>query len=148
MEAVWCWWKRSLVTKLVVCYLLCCPLYAEVYNISESLPCETEPCTLIHLATLLSHNLNSNIILILSPEVHNLSLNLSVSNVTNFSIIGSSVDSQETVIACNETGLRFYHVQNVLISGITFHGCGENIIVNCITVENSACSIIDNFAQV
>ena len=140
MDAVWCWWKRNLMTKLIVCYLLCCPLYAEVYNISESLPCETEPCTLTHLATLPSHNLNSNITLILSPEVHNLSLNLSVSNVTNFSIIGSSIGSRETVIACNGTGLRFYHVQNVLISSITFQGCGENIVkqVNRITLEDSA----------
>lgn len=137
MEAVWYQWKRNLVTKVIVCYLLCCPIYAKVYNISESLPCEREPCTLIHLATLLSHDLNSNITIVLSPEVHNLSLNLSVSNVTNFSITG---ESQETVIACNGTGLRFHHIHNVLISGITFQGCGENIVkqVNRITVEDSA----------
>ena len=142
MEAMSYHWWRNLVSRLMVCCLLCCPLNAQVYNISESLPCVTEQCfTLTHLATELSQNFDSSITLAitLSPEIHNLQLSLTVSNVVNFSIIGSSVENQETVIVCNGTGLRLHHVQNVLISGITFQGCGENIMkhVDHLTIENS-----------
>ena len=131
MKAVsqWCHWKRYLMTKLIVCCLLCCPLSTQVFNISESLPCTMEPCfTLTNLVTQLSNNHNSNITITLSPEIHTLSVNLTLSNVTNFFIFGSSIESDGTVIACNGTRITFHHVQYVLISGITFQGCGENRI--------------------
>ena len=62
-----------------------------------------------------------------------------VSNVFNFSIIGSSVDYHKSVIVCNRTGLRFHHVQNVHISGIMFQGCEDNMMkhVDHLVIKNS-----------
>ena len=117
------------MTKVIVCCFLSCPISTQVFNVSESLPCTTEPCvTLTNLATQLSNNFNSNITITLSPEIHTLSVNLTLSNVTNFFIFSSAIESDGTVIDGNGTRITFHHVQYVLISDITFQGCGENRI--------------------
>ena len=143
MDEPRCHLKTSLVSKLIVCFLLYWPIYtvhSEVYSISESISCIMEPCfTLSHFVTHLSHELDSNTTLVLLSGTHSLPLNLSVSNVTHFSIVANSSVDQDTVIICNTTGLRFHHAYRVLISGITFQGCGENMVnqVAHFIIENS-----------
>ena len=123
---------NHLFTSITVLSIFCShSVWCQVYNISEISSCMSEPClSLTDFSTHLESYLYSNTTLVLLPGNHSLQVNLLVSNVTEFSVVASDPDSQNTIILCNMTGLTFKEVVNVHISGVTFRECGGNTVQN------------------
>ena len=72
--------------------------------------------------------LESSTNLVLLPGMHYLKSDLIIADIHKFEM--TSYSSNASIIVCDESRFTWTGVQHVLISGITFRGCGPNKIVS------------------
>ena len=87
---------------------------------SSSVPCKTLMYTLLNL------NISNSIEVHISSGMYGLSDLIQLENMENFEISGEGINS--TLILCNSSdgagGIRFTTSESILISNVTFNGCG------------------------
>ena len=96
-------------------------------------------------------SLQSNTTVVLDGGEHRISTNCTISNISNVTIIGSSM-MNSTAIRCEEgSGLRFVSVQQLTIERVTFVSCGiiltntENtLFTTCMFQNNSGSAVTLN----
>ena len=116
-------------------------------------------CTTLSELAILSPRNDINMTLLLLPGNHSLNVNLSFSNLINFTMYS---ESSATVICEPSVLVTFENIERVFIRNIIFIGCGENLVSNvddfilqettlegrddsgtALTVINTAAKIID-----
>lgn len=118
------------VSLFLLTFLLCSLNQAtsHVYHIRTNSistnSCVTSCLTLTEYATNFSHYLHSNTTLVFLPGIHNLKVNLSVSNIVSFSMTSETVTA---LVACrNYSHIHFSHSQFISLSNLELIGCGDN----------------------
>ena len=130
---------------LVVLIIISSCFGSEVFYItpSTSVPCHAEPClTIPHLTAstntswLKSNSLN----LVFLPGNYTLTSDVSISNISSFSMTPNSTTNGSWTITCHQNAsFKFDNINHLWIRGLKFVGCGNNKVlsVNNFTVENS-----------
>ena len=92
-------------------------------------------------------SLKSNTTVVLDGGEHRISTNCTISNISNVTIMGSSINS--TTIRCEEgSGLQFDSVQQLTMESVTFIGCGiiltdtENTLITTCKFQDSIGSAV------
>ena len=87
------------------------------------------PCiTLAQFATDIIHYVHPNSTLVLLPGTHYLNVNLSLSNVDNFSM--TSENSTAQIVCTNYSHILFDSCQRITVTNLKFIGCGGNMVEN------------------
>ena len=102
------------------------PLLCEVYVIvplDEHPSCDGKCFTLSQFTVDSNRNISSNTTLLISPGVHFLDGELSVSNIAELSL-QSHNGSNDTIIECSDRAMfTFSHIERIYVSGLTLSGC-------------------------
>ena len=124
-------YENAMAHQVHFVFLLCSLIPAassEVYQIATSSTsaelCTASCLTLSKFATHLNRYLHSNTTLMFLPGTHYLTINMSVWNMTNFSMISESITVQ--VVCRNYSHISFSHSQYISLSNLEFIGCGGN----------------------
>ena len=127
---------------VLLCSLNQVCMAGEVYHIrvnsTPTMLC-TAPCLIFsEFATNLSHYLYANTILVFLPGTHYLTVNVSVSNIDNFSMTSEGMTAAQ-VVCRNNSNLHFNSSQHISISNLEFIGCGGNLVehVEKLTVKDT-----------
>ena len=109
------------------------PISELLYITTASVDLCTSPClTLsqfaIRYASLSSYYLNSNITLIFLPGRHYLTVDLTISNLDNFSVNSENLTTQ--ILCMDYSNILFLYSQHVEIANLEFIGCGGNQVIN------------------
>ena len=133
--------QYSTVTLLVLLHSSMCRNFNIVPEI-ELCPANVSCLTLTQFASS-NDSLNFNTTLIIHPGNHSLGVAISISNTSEFRMLGSNspANSQtDTVIKCeSRANFNFEVASNVFIRGLSFVGCGENSFgkVDQLKIDNS-----------
>ena len=94
---------------------------------TQSQRCSMQKCiTLSELASL-SPSDNVNMTLIMLPGNHSLNMNLSFSDLINFTVYSESL---ATVVCGSSVLMSFENIERIYIQNMVFVGCGGNLITN------------------
>ena len=124
-----------ILSLAMVSFSLCTEIKEEGLVYIKPLPsslCPAEPClTLSQLAA--NHSrlnlLQSNVTLIILPGNHSLDAILSVTNTSKLFMLSNSFPVP--IIMCQQNAsFKFNNIGHVLIHGVIFVGCGNNIILS------------------
>ena len=90
-------------------------------------PCPADPClTLSEYAQQPHHYLTSNTTLLLLPGEHDLSVNFTVENVSDFEIRAASSSPHAVNIVCRQlVGFTFRNMSHMTLHSLTFTSCGK-----------------------
>ena len=102
---------------------------SEVYHITPNgVTDDCSTCLALSQFAANSSFLKSNITLILQPGIHNLTVDLNISDKDYVSMVASNSTAQ---IMCEfSTGFSLQNVQYIRITNLEFTGCGKNLIEN------------------
>ena len=102
---------------------------SEVYHITPNgVTDDCSTCLALSQFAANSSFLKSNITLILQPGIHNLTVDLNISDTDYVSMVASNSTAQ---ITCEfSTGFSLQNVQYIGITNLEFTGCGKNLIEN------------------
>ena len=113
-------------TLISFLFVFCSLNQAEVYHITtNSSELCTLPClTLFQFAANSSNYLHPNTTLVFFPGTHNLMGDLTVSNLSYFSM--TSENSTVAIVCDSYSLISFSHYRHVHINNLKFIGCGDN----------------------
>ena len=107
---------------------------------SQSAPCPAQPCyTLSQFAAINESQLQPNTTLLILSGNHSLDSTILVADITFFSML-SHLSSSPNIRCHQYASIKLHNISNVMIRGLIFYGCGENMItsVDRLTVQNSS----------
>lgn len=116
---------------------------SNVYYIvpSQDYACSPDSCvTLSTFADNYERYVDSNTTLLFTVGSHKLGTGLSVSNVTEFSMLSANDTNMSSMIICTQSShFNFSNVGRVYVDGLLFVGCGGNRVesVDQLTIHNS-----------
>ena len=108
---------------------------------SPSVTCPGKPCLTLYQFAASVSRVNSSTTLVFLPGIHRLNLEVSVSGISNFSMLSkSTLEGFQVNISCYQSAsFKFDNMDNLLIRGLKFIGCGDNkaLSVKLFNIENS-----------
>ena len=137
MHQCWC----SAAALLALLHLSACYMYCITPTQSEGSEANVSCLTFTQFANS-SRNLVSDTTLILRPGNYTLDVEISIFNISQFSMLGnaSTVSPLNFTIVCeSQAKFNFEAVNSIFIHGLSFVGCGDNtfIGVDHLTINNT-----------
>ena len=134
----------KLLVLVAVCLKLCTTQGMEIYvKPSSSTPCPVKTCLTLSLLSTKSvlNSLKQNTTLLFLPGDYTLESKISITNVSEFSMISLSSGSSNVSIFCHkDVSFKFEGINRLSIRGFKFFGCGSNKakLVKNFSLENTS----------